>query len=100
MLETSALLPTDTKPPIPMPRTSAASSTASPMAPDWLSRDVRPGGGTVRLKVALNRTPAVPLSIPVQFGPTSLTPRGRRLLHEIRLEGWLRPRLSPRTRLR
>ncbi len=75
LLATSLLLPTDTNPPIPRQRISAASSTASPIAPDWLSRDVLPGGGTARLKVALNRASAVPLSTPVQFGPTSRTPR-------------------------
>ena len=74
MLATSMLLPTDTNPPIPRPRLSAASSTASPIAPDWLSTDVLPGRGTTRLKVALNLASAIPLSIPVQFGPTSLTP--------------------------
>ncbi len=77
LVDTSTAFPIDTKAPMPRPRASAASRTASPTAPDWLSRNAPPAAGSVRLKVALNRPSPTPPRIPVQFGPSNRTPRSR-----------------------
>src|SRR5680860_757318 len=75
--EMSALLPTEAKLDRPTPRRSAAARMARPSAPDWLEKATRPAGGNTLLKVAFMRTASLPLSTPMQLGPTTRMPCAR-----------------------
>src|SRR4029453_13767158 len=77
LLETSALLPTETK--LEMPRSSARtwSRTAIPSAPLCESMPMFPAGGQVGAKVAFSETAGSVLSTPRQFGPTMRIPEPR-----------------------
>src|SRR5579859_2235632 len=73
----SALLPTEMKDEIPIPRTPANWTAAMPSAPLCDIRPTPPGGGRLVAKVALRRTPGAALMTPRQLGPTSRMPDSR-----------------------
>ena len=77
LAETSAVLPTETNCESPRPSPAAMLSTATPSAPDWLTKPIAPGSGGVGEKVASSRTSAAVLKTPMQFGPTSRPPAAR-----------------------
>ncbi len=72
--ETSALLPTDTKLEMPMPRLVLSSINEMPRAPDWVMNATLPGLGSTGAKIAFMRTAGSVLATPMQFGPTIRMP--------------------------
>ncbi len=46
----------------------------TPIAPDWLRKDTRPGGGAVGANVAFIEISAAVFSTPMQLGPTIRMP--------------------------
>ena len=70
----SALLPTDTKLEMPMPRRALSSIREMPSAPDWVMNATLPGIGSTGAKVAFIRTDGSVLATPMQFGPTMRMP--------------------------
>ena len=75
LVETSALLPIETKAEMPSPRPSARSSSARPSAPLCDENPMRPVGNARGAKVALS--PTAVEAMPRQFGPTSRAPCAR-----------------------
>ena len=72
--EISVLLPSETKWAIPRPRSAAVERIASPSAPLWDRKPMRPGTGRAAAKEALRRTSGSVLIRPMQLGPTMRMP--------------------------
>ncbi len=69
------MFPIETNADSPSPRASAASSSASPSAPDWDEKPMLPLGAERAAKVAFRRGPAT--AMPRQFGPIRRAPWAR-----------------------
>lgn len=73
--ETSARLPEETNvdrpvtPVTPPPRRCSRDSSATPMAPDWANRPMRPARGMSGASEAFSRTSGEVLMTPKEFGP-------------------------------
>ena len=72
--EMSALLPTDTKLEMPMPRRALSSISEMPSAPDCVMNATLPGIGSTGAKVAFIWIDGLVLAIPMQLGPTIRMP--------------------------
>ncbi len=72
--DTSALLPTLTKPERPICRSAASRRMAMPSAPLCDDSATWPAGGNTGENDAFNRTPGVMFSRPMQLGPTMRIP--------------------------
>jgi hypothetical protein len=72
--EMSALLPTDTKLEMPMPRRALSSTNERPSAPDWVMKATLPGIGSTGANVAFIRIEASVLARPMQLGPITRMP--------------------------
>ncbi len=70
----SALLPTDTKLEIPMPRLALSSINEMPRAPDCVMKATLPGIGSTGANVAFIRIAGSVFANPMQFGPTMRMP--------------------------
>ena len=77
MTSTSALLPSDTNCEKPSPTSRAASSIATPRAPEWEANATEPGSAGAGVNDASMRTSGSVLITPMQLGPTIRTPAAR-----------------------
>ncbi len=75
--ETSARLPTEAKEETPSPRRCAASSSATPIAPDWQKIPNRPAIGSAGASEALSGCSGAVLTRPNAFGPITRIPAAR-----------------------
>ena len=83
----SALLPTDTKLEMPMPRRALSSISEMPSAPDCVMNATLPAIGSTGANVAFIRIAASVLASPMQFGPIDTHAVSPRRLHERSLLG-------------
>ena len=81
---TSARLPAETKVDSPRPRDTIVSSSATPSAPDWLKKPIRPRPGITGDSDALSDTAGSVLSTPRQFGPITRIPLARARVTRVR----------------
>ena len=77
LVETSALLPTETNWDMLTFRPRAYARIASPSAPLWLENAIGPGAGNAGEKVALRRTSPSVFATPMQLGPIIRAPAAR-----------------------
>ena len=70
----SALLPTETKLEMPIPRRALSSISEMPSAPDCVMKATLPGIGSTGANVAFILTSGLVLASPMQFGPTTRMP--------------------------
>ena len=70
----SALLPTETKLEMPMPRRALSSMSEMPSAPDCVMNATLPGLASTGAKMAFIRTAGLVLATPMQLGPTMRMP--------------------------
>ncbi len=77
LTSTSALLPSETKCEKPRPTSRAASSIATPTAPEWEPNATAPGSAGAGVNDASMRTSLAVLITPMQLGPIIRTPAAR-----------------------